>query len=300
MNWSHSKWGKVQEQVVQSCVSPHSQRAYSGSFRAYVRWFIQTKQQEFSKLSILRYRQYLLRHKKLSPKSINLQLTALRRLTKEALEDQLISSSTATAILSIPMVPNRGVRDGVWLPHEQAKRILAAPNKRTLVGKRDYLVLMLMLRCGLRRAEICHLDVRVAREERDRWVLANLKGKGNRVRTVPLPGVVKNAWDSWLDAAGIESGRVIRAIDRYGHVRDGGVTEDTIWRIVGRYAQLALGKHVAPHDLRRTFGRLCYEISKDMREIQRFYGHSSVMTTERYLSIEQNLDDPVNDRLGLS
>ena len=300
MHWQDANWVAVRDQVIRSCVSPHSQRSYDGSMRSYIVWFQTTRQQGFSKLSVLKYRDYLLHHKKLSPKSINLQLTALRRLTQEALEAQLIDALTATGILRIPMVPNRGVRAGVWLPHEQAKRILAAPNKRTLVGKRDYLVLMLMLRCGLRRAEIAHLDMKVVREEQDRWVLANLRGKGKRVRTLPLPGVVKNAWDSWVDAAGIESGCVVRAIDRHGHVWGVGVTEDTIWRIVGRYAQQALGKHVAPHDLRRTFGRLCYELTKDLREIQQLYGHSSVMTTERYLGVEQNLVDPVNDRLGLS
>lgn len=300
MNWQDAHWVAVRDQVVRSCVSPHSQRSYGGSIRSYIVWFQRTRQQGLSKLSVLHYRDYLLHHKKLSPKSINLQLTALRRLTQDALEAQLIDAPTATGILRIPMVPNRGVRAGVWLPREQANRILAAPNKRTVGGKRDYLVLMLMLRCGLRRAEIAQLDMKVVREEQDRWVLANLRGKGKRVRTLPLPGVVKNAWDSWVEAAGIESGCVIRAIDRHGKVWGQGVTEDTIWRIVGRYAQQALGKHVAPHDLRRTFGRLCYELTKDMREIQQLYGHSSVMTTERYLGIEQNLVDPVNDRLGLS
>jgi site-specific recombinase XerD len=300
MNWQNPNWMRVQEQVVLACTSPHSQRAYRDSIRGYLSWFSTTRQSEFSKVSVLKYRDYLLLKRKLAPKSINLQLTALRRLTQEALEGQLIDAPTATGILRIPMVPNRGVRAGVWLPREQANRILAGPNKRTLVGKRDYLVLMLILRCGLRRAEIAHLDMKVVRETHDRWVLANLRGKGKRVRTLPLPGVVKNAWESWVDAAGIESGCVIRAIDRHGTVWGQGVTEDTIWRIVGRYAQQALGKHVAPHDLRRTFGRLCYELTKDMREIQQLYGHSSVMTTERYLGIAQNLVDPVNDRLGLS
>ena len=112
--------------------------------------------------------------------------------------------------------------------------------------------------------------------------------------------MVKNAWDRWVEAAGIESGRIIRAINRHGRVWGKGVTEDTIWRIVGRYAQLALGKHVAPHDLRRTFGRLCYALTKDMREIQQLYGHSSVMTTEKYLGVESHLVDSVTDRLGLS
>ena len=300
MHWQDANWVRVQEQVVLACTSRHSQRAYRASLRAYGVWGCRTRQSELSKSSVLKYRDYLLLTRKLAPKSINLQLTALRRLTQDALEAKLIDAPTATGILRIPMVPNRGVRAGVWLPREQAKRLLAAPKKRTVVGKRDYLVLMLMLRCGLRRAEVAQLDVKVLQEREGRWVLANLRGKGKRVRTLPLPGVVKNAWDSWVEAAGIESGRLVRAIDRYGHVRGGGVTEDTIWRIVGRYAQQALGKHVAPHDLRRTFGRLCYELTKDMREIQQLYGHSSVMTTERYLGIAQNLVDPVNDRLGLS
>jgi len=50
------------------------------------------------------------------------------------------------------------------LPREQAQRILAGPNVRTIVGKRDYLVLMLILRCGFRRAEIMQLDRTVVRE----------------------------------------------------------------------------------------------------------------------------------------
>jgi site-specific recombinase XerD len=37
-----------------------------------------------------------------------------------------------------------------------------------------------------------------------------------------------------------------------------------------------------------------------MREIQQLYGHSSVMTTEKYLGVEPHLVDSVTDRLGLS
>jgi len=298
--WGGPAWTSTVESVVRSCVSPHSKRAYSASLRAYRMWLQQTPQPEFSRLSILRYRDVLLHRKHLAPKSINLQLTALRKLAKEAVDEGLIDDRTAAGILRIPMVPNRGVRAGVWLAREQAQRILSGPNVRTIVGKRDYLVLMLILRCGLRRAEIAQLAVTVVREHEGRWVLANLRGKGKRLRTLPLPGVVKNAWDRWVEAAGIESGRVVRAINRHGRVWGKGVTEDTIWRIVGRYAQLALGKHVAPHDLRRTFGRLCYALTKDMREIQQLYGHSSVMTTEKYLGVESHLVDSVTDRLGLS
>ena len=297
---TQTQWTQLCDNVVLACASQHSQRAYRASASMYRAWVARTKLMLLSKAAVLRYRDYLLLTKKLAPKSINLHLTVLRRLAQEGIAEQVLEPSTALAILRIPRVPNRGVRAGVWLPREQAQRILSGPNVRTIVGKRDYLVLMLILRCGLRRAEIAQLAVTVVREHEGRWVLANLRGKGKRLRTLPLPGVVKNAWDRWVEAAGIESGRVIRAINRHGRVWGKGVTEDTIWRIVGRYAQLALGKHVAPHDLRRTFGRLCYALTKDMREIQQLYGHSSVMTTEKYLGVESHLVDSVTDRLGLS
>ena len=55
-------------------------------------WLQQTPQPEFSRLSILRYRDALLHRKHLAPKSINLQLTALRKLAKEALDEGIGST----------------------------------------------------------------------------------------------------------------------------------------------------------------------------------------------------------------
>ncbi len=296
---TNTQWIQLCDNVVRACASQHSQRAYRASSSMYRAWVAWTKLIFLSKATVLRYRDYLLLTKKLAPKSINLHLTIIRRLAQEGIAEQVLEPSTALAILLIPRVPNRGVRAGVWLPREQAQRIWSGPNVRTIVGKRDYLVLMLILRCGLRRAEIAQLAVTVVREHEGRWVLANLRGKGKRLRTLPLPGVVKNAWDRWVEAAGIESGRVIRAINRHGRVWGKGVTEDTIWRIVGRYAQLALGKHVAPHDLRRTFAKLAYKGSAPIDQIQLPLGHSSMQTTERYLGVSQDLTSAPCDVLGL-
>ena len=87
-----------------------------------------------SKATVLRYRDYLLLTKKLAPKSINLHLTVLRRLAQEGIAEQVLEPSTALAILRIPRVPNRGVRAGVWLPREQAQRILSGPNDAAITA----------------------------------------------------------------------------------------------------------------------------------------------------------------------
>jgi site-specific recombinase XerD len=296
-----ASWRAVCANVVMSCASPHSQRAYREALRAFVAWGQAHRRLTFSKSTVLAYRQFLIQSKKLAPKSINLHLTALRRIAKEGASSNVLDADVARQIVEdVPTLPNRGVRVGNWLTKERAKRLLAAPNTRTLVGKRDYLVLMLILTAGLRRAEVARLDVSALQEREDRWVLANLRGKGLRVRTIPLPAPTVEAWEDWVEAARITRGRVIRGVSRFGSVMGTGVRENTIWRIVTRYAQQTLGKRVAPHDLRRTFGRLGYAVRKDILELQRLYGHSTSATTERYLGLhEVDLIDPVNDHLGL-
>ena len=37
-----------------------------------------------------------------------------------------------------------------------------------------------------------------------RWVIADLRGKGGRIRTVAIPVWIKNAIDAWMTAAGID------------------------------------------------------------------------------------------------
>jgi hypothetical protein len=45
-----------------------------------------------------------------------------------------------------------------------------------------------------------------------------MKGKGGRIRTVPVPAGVKARIDLWLEAAGITTGPVLRSIDRHGNL----------------------------------------------------------------------------------
>jgi hypothetical protein len=72
---------------------------------------------------------------------------------------------------------------GNWLRREQAKEPLAAQDRSTLKGKRDYVILALLVGCALRRQEHAQLDVEKIQMREGRWVIANLRGKGGRIRT---------------------------------------------------------------------------------------------------------------------
>ena len=53
----------------------------------------------------------------------------------------------------------------------------------------------------------------------NRWVIADLCGKGGRIRTVAVPVWVKKGIDAWTEAAKIEKGPVLRALTKGGKVR---------------------------------------------------------------------------------
>jgi hypothetical protein len=49
-------------------------------------------------------------------------------------------------------------------------------------------------------------------------VLADLEGKGRRIRTVAIPIWVKQGVNAWMTAAGIEDGRLLRSVSKSGKI----------------------------------------------------------------------------------
>jgi integrase len=158
----------------------------------------------------------------------------------------------------------------------------------------------MLLGCGLRRSELVGLDVEKIQVRQGHWVIVDLVGKGGHIRTVPMPQWVKKALDCWMAAAGINSGRLFRAISKNGAVWGEGVSPNVVWCVVGRYCARIGLDHIAPHDLRRTCAKLCHGSGGELEQIQFLLGHASVQTTERYLGCKQNLGNPVNDRFTIT
>jgi len=90
-----------------------------------------------------------------------------------------------------------GVRIGNWLTVDQSKTLLGGPPADHLRGKRDRAILALLIGCGLRRAELLGLGTQDLQVREERWVIADLIGKGKHIRTVPVFVVAKRAVDEW-------------------------------------------------------------------------------------------------------
>src|SRR5260370_16583057 len=92
----------------------------------------------------------------LSPSTINVRLSAVRKLVGEARRNNLIGSEEAARLTDVPNISQKGTRLGNWLTREQAKELLAVPDRSTLKGKRDYVIPALLARSPLRRHQLAH------------------------------------------------------------------------------------------------------------------------------------------------
>jgi integrase len=226
-----------------------------------------------------------------------LQLTVIRKLAHEAAANGILPHEVAASVADVKGTRQRAVRLGSWLTLDQAQALLKAPEGDSRRAKRDRALLALLVGCGLRRSELAELDQDRIQQREGRWVIVDLEGKGSRIRSVPMPAWAKAAVDAWTAVAGIQDGRLFRAVSQTGELKEG-LTAQAVYLVVKRYAQ-KLGIEIAPHDLRRTFAKLAHRGRSPLEQIQLSLGHESILTTERYLGVRQSLTDAPCDHLGI-
>ena len=280
-----------------SLVSAHTRRAYIAAFNQFFGLVAETGRPVCRAL-LMEHRARMIDHG-LSASTINVRLSAIRKLVSEARDNNVLDPVEAARILTVPGVPLRGVRLGNWLTPEEAKRLLAVPDRGSLIGKRAFAILSVLVYCALRREELARLEARHLQRREGRWVIADLIGKRGRVRTVPIPDAAKIAIDEWLTGAGIECGFLFRQMFKGGHVRPAAISSWTVWNTVVTAAKAAGIDHLGPHDLRRTCAKFCRKAGGDIEQVQELLGHESLATTVIYLGVRQEIRQAVNDRIAL-
>jgi integrase len=296
MNGS-SRYEALRRTVLNGVTAENSKRSYALALDELLA-FCMALQQPLSRTLILGFRAALL-ERNLSASTINVKLSAVRKLVTEAKRAGVLNAEEAAQMTDVPNVRQKGSRLGNWLTKDQAKELLAVPDRSTMKGKRDFAILALLVGCALRRNELAQLDVETIQMREGRWVLADLCGKGRRVRTVAVPMWVKQGINAWMTAAAVEDGRLLRRVTKGGKPKGDGLSDWAVWSVVEQSAKEIGVERFGAHDLRRTCAKLCRKAGGDLEQIKFLLGHSSIQTTERYLGSEQELQSAVNDNLGL-
>ncbi len=155
---------------------------------------------------------------------------------------------------------------------DQCSALLNAISGDGLRAKRDRAIISILIGCGLRRSELIQLQAENIQQRQGHWAIVDLVGKGGHIRTVPMPGWVKSALDTWTSATGITKGRIFRAISRAGNVWGTGITQNVVWHLIRNACTKSGLERIAPHDLRRTCAKLCHSAGGELEQIQFLLG----------------------------
>ncbi len=294
-----NQWQKLKSLVLNSVSSPITRSVYNLGLDEFFAWLsVQEPRPGFTKATVSAWR-VALEARGLGAVSINVRITAVRKLAVEAADNGLLAPELANGITRVKGVASKGVRLGNWLSVRQAQTLVNAPAVTTTKGLRDRAILAVLLGCGLRRSEVAALTMGHIQQRDGRWCIVDLLGKHGRVRTIPMPTWVKLAIDAWTAAAGVCDGSVFHSMNRGDQVQAAALREKVVWQLLQPYAAAAGVPGLAPHDCRRTCAKLCRAAGGELEQIQLLLGHASVQTTERYLGTKQDLVHAPNDGIKL-
>ena len=173
-----------------------------------------------------------------------------------------------------------------FLTEEEAQAILRVPDRRTLQGKRDYTILLNLLTTGLRKAEICILNVGDLKTYRNQAVI-DVIGKGQKFRRIPLKVETLLAIRDYLKSNGNGTDPdhpLFQTLGKHGPYQERDLTQKAVDCLIKSTAKRALiQKRIHPHVMRHTFATTLLDNGNDLRTVQALMGHSHIRTTERYL-----------------
>ena len=141
--------------MLDSVSSPITKRVYNLGLDEFFSWYTQERRPGFRNATVAAWR-VALEDRGLGAISINVRITAVRKLAVEAADNGLLAPELANGITRVNGVASKGVRLGNWLTAKQAQSLLNAPDA-TKKGLRDRAILAVLLGCGLRRSEVAAL-----------------------------------------------------------------------------------------------------------------------------------------------
>jgi len=225
----------------------------------------------------------------------------------------------------------------IALSHKEAHDLLLAIDTTMLKGKRDYTMMYLLIRTGIRRAECAALNLNDFVREQGHTIMTIRHGKGDQRRKVKVPVDVFRAIEAYIDALrqyhvvtmerkltelehemGLDDEQkaakqqAIReqhtlsvdaplfiGFDRGQHPTLERLTTKTIERIVAVCGKAIDHPDLTPHDLRTTFNTLSKKGGATLEQRQHTMGHKRPETTQRYDRDKDNLDDSAVDYVRL-
>lgn len=282
----------------QRAASPNTIAAYRDTFRLLLVFAQQRLRKPPSALPlaeidatlVVAFLQHLEKQRGNSVRTRNARLAAIHSFFRFVALQEPALSATCQRVLAIPT--KKAERKLITsLDRAEQEALLAAPDRKTWLGRRDHAIIMLLLQTGLRVSEL--RDLRREDVVLSTGAHVRCRGKGRKERCTPLTRETVAVLKAWLaERTGLPADPAFPS--RRGVV----LSRDAVERLLTKYAEVAAAtcpslraKRVTPHVLRHTTAVSLLQAGNDRAVIALWLGHESIETTQMYLDADLTMKE---------
>lgn len=287
-------------------IAPSSERIYKNDVKRFAEWMIARGLMpgSMTRSDLIAYRSYLASAarpdgKSYSKATIQRMFSVARRLADEQYINGRIQEKITQDVKGFKVADET---THIALSKQQARDMLDSIDTTTAKGKRDYALILLLLKTGMRRAEVAALKLEDITMLDGHHVAIIRHGKGDKKRVAKLRVEVQRAIDAYLDASGRKTAPSDEALfvgfDKGDRATRAGISTKTVELIVKKYAPEGLEGKLTPHGLRASAATIALESGAALHQVQYALGHADPRTTERYQKRKLNLDNNAVDVLN--
>jgi site-specific recombinase XerD len=217
--------------------------------------------------------------RRLSSRGLERLATSLRSFFGFALAEGLITVPLANAVPSAARWSVAGLPQG--LTAAEVKALLASCDRATATGRRDYAILVVLVRLGLRAAEVAALRL----DDID-WRAGQIvvRGKGHTEERLPLPADVGKAIAAYLRRG--RPRRPEREVFLRASAPRRGLSPEGVSEVVRAASERAGLGSFGAHRLRHTAGTQMLRAGASLAEVAQVLRHRRLATTAIYAKVD--------------
>jgi site-specific recombinase XerD len=221
--------------------------------------------------------------KGISVSTRNQRLAAIHSFVRYLQKKELSCFQRCSDILSVPFKKNPAPVMA-WLSVREMEVLFSMPDANSKKGLRDLAMLTILYETGARVQELIDLTVAHLHLRSDS-LSVDLRGKGNKLRYVPIREDAADILSKYLQAFSITEDDAVVFTNSRGHK----LTRAGVQHILDKHIVAARLSHTglfrqkySNHSFRHSKAMHLLEAGVNLIYIRDFLGHSSVITTEIY------------------